>query len=99
MVNLIGWVATAVFAVSYFSSNPLRLRLIQRIRNPKQIHVPRGGVDDGVGGAGVAIARLTHRARVGEIFRRLVQWQRSVIGKASRERDDPRMLQRQLHQP
>ncbi len=29
MIDLIGWVATAVFAVSYFSSNPLRLRLIQ----------------------------------------------------------------------
>jgi len=29
MVDLIGWIATAVFAVSYFSSNPLRLRLIQ----------------------------------------------------------------------
>ena len=29
MVDLIGWVATAVFAVSYFCSSPLRLRLTQ----------------------------------------------------------------------
>lgn len=29
MIDLIGWVATAIFAVSYFCSSPLRLRLTQ----------------------------------------------------------------------
>ncbi|MBL8169658.1 MAG: YgjV family protein [Acidobacteria bacterium] len=29
MVDWIGWVATGVFAISYFCADPLRLRLLQ----------------------------------------------------------------------
>ena len=73
----------------------LQLRIVHVVRNSKQLHPPSVAVDDGVGSPWIAVARLTDRSRVDEIFRPFDELNVSLVG-SRRSRRCPEPLRGQL---